>query len=444
MRLTADVKSHGRRLNSRRLRVFLCSLNMVFFAIGTPSQGKEPEEILSDAERYTVEVEVTNRVGLHLDEGGDTSGTGFLIDKDRGWIITNAHVATRSPASIEISFKGQPAVSAKRIHIDPIIDLAILQVEDSKIPENAIAASLACADLPRSGAAVLAYGHPMGFKFTGSRGIVSGYTDKYPPSHYLMTDAQIDNGSSGGPLIRVSDGMVVGINTAAVQDENLSVSFAEPAPPVCVVIELLKAGKAANANHLGIGIARSEQSEVLTVGEVYSDQSNLVSGDQLLQINGMGPIKNYADLFSYLRGAEDQAQLLIGRNGVKQTVEVNVFPIPNPLDTKAVTISGLVISEAWRLDDALVNNSHDLMVHFVDYGTQAGHSEAVFGDRVVSVDGQRFNQSVDLFGYLNQLEETDTVQLLLMEQVTADQFHFIYKTVALPARNIRLMELDTL
>ena len=42
------------------------------------------------------------------------------------------------------------------------------------------------------------------------------------------------------------------------------------------------------------------------------------------------------------------------------------------------------------------------------------------------------NQSVDLFGYLNQLEETDTVQLLLMEQVTADQFHFIYKTVALP------------
>ena len=156
------------------------------------------------------EVEVTNRVGLHLDEGGDTSGTGFLIDKDRGWIITNAHVATRSPASIEISFKGQPAVSAKRIHIDPVIDLAILQVEDSKIPENAIAASLACADLPRSGAAVLAYGHPMGFKFTGSRGIVSGYTDKYPPSHYLMTDAQIDNGSSGGPLIRVSDGMVVG------------------------------------------------------------------------------------------------------------------------------------------------------------------------------------------------------------------------------------------
>ncbi len=63
-----------------------------------------PEEILATASRYTVKVQTLNHLGFNQDEGGSLDGTGFLIDRKRGWILTNAHVATRSPSEITVSF----------------------------------------------------------------------------------------------------------------------------------------------------------------------------------------------------------------------------------------------------------------------------------------------------------------------------------------------------
>jgi len=54
-----------------------------------------PEQVLADATRYTVKVQVLNDIALNRDESGARSGTGFLIDRKRGWVLTNAHVATR-------------------------------------------------------------------------------------------------------------------------------------------------------------------------------------------------------------------------------------------------------------------------------------------------------------------------------------------------------------
>ncbi len=197
------------------------------------------EAILRDAALYTVKVKTLGDIGLNKDEGGSSTGTGFLIDRKRGWLLTNAHVATRSPAKIEVSFKDGASIAAKRIHVDAYIDMAVLQIPVSNIPNAAIEAKLSCGDLPSPGTPVLAYGHPWSIPYTATRWIVSGVSWFYPHEH-VQTDALINSGNSGGPLINASNGQVVGINTATYSDKNdanaSAVSLAEPMPAICRVI----------------------------------------------------------------------------------------------------------------------------------------------------------------------------------------------------------------
>jgi S1-C subfamily serine protease len=74
------------------------ALGMALSTPLTATPAPTPEQILADASRYTVKVQVLNEIALNQDDGGAGMGTGFLIDKKRGWLLTNAHVATRSPS----------------------------------------------------------------------------------------------------------------------------------------------------------------------------------------------------------------------------------------------------------------------------------------------------------------------------------------------------------
>jgi S1-C subfamily serine protease len=201
-----------------------------------------PEQVLADAARYTVKVQVLNDIALNRDESGARSGTGFLIDRKRGWVLTNAHVVTRSPSTVKISFKDGQQIDANRIHVDPLIDLAVLTVSPSQIPASAIEAPLACDKLPDPGIPVFAYGHPWNMSYTATRGIVSGLAWFYP-SQQIQTDAVINSGNSGGPLIDLTDGRVIGINTSTYKPDEkdegaTAISLAEPMPPAAPVISM--------------------------------------------------------------------------------------------------------------------------------------------------------------------------------------------------------------
>lgn len=418
---------------------FLPLLAPLLAASPVLAQAKTPEEVLAEAERYTVEVDVINAIGLHVDEGGSGSGTGFLVDRERGWLVTNAHVATRSPSTIEVSFKGGEPIEAMRLHVDPVLDFAVLQIDASLLPDGAENAQLDCASLPTQGAAVIAYGHPGGFRFTGSRGIVSGYTTRYLPSNFLMTDAQIDGGSSGGPLIRTDDGKVVGINTARAQSEDLSVSFAEPMPSICRVLELLRSDKPANARHLDIGVATKDYDTRPVVAIVYGDQPDLMPGDLITHVDGSGPIENYADLLDRLRGAGENVRLTVERDGNELAIMANTYAAPDPLQAKAVDIAGLVISEAWLLDDDLVSSSYNLKVHFIDYDRAAGGTEAEIGARLVNADGQEFHTSQELYDYLMSLPAGQEVRFVLRSETYSDLEYFTYDIVELPNEDVRLL-----
>ncbi|MCZ8368846.1 MAG: trypsin-like peptidase domain-containing protein [Porphyrobacter sp.] len=198
----------------------LAGIALAFPCSAVAQASPTAEYVLAEASRYTVKIQVQNEIALNQDQPGSASGTGFLIDRQRGWLLTNAHVATRSPATIKVQFKdGKQLIAAKRIHVDPLMDLAILEIPTASVPIGATEADLACDQMPVAGTSVLAFGHPWGLSFTASRGIVSGLAWFYP-NQMIQTDAAINSGNSGGPLISLTDGRVIGINTSTYQPED--------------------------------------------------------------------------------------------------------------------------------------------------------------------------------------------------------------------------------
>jgi len=138
-------------------------------------------------------------------------GTGFVIS-DEGYIVTNAHVLAdefgKLADSIQIITYEQKIIYADFIGYHAIFDIALLQIQGSYD-----SLKLADSDKVKIGENVIAIGNPFGLKFSVSRGIVSN-TNQFGPSGikaYIQTDAALNPGNSGGPLIN-KEGKVIGIN----------------------------------------------------------------------------------------------------------------------------------------------------------------------------------------------------------------------------------------
>jgi serine protease Do len=183
-------------------------------------------------------------------------GSGFIIRED-GYIVTNYHVVENA-AAVKVHVEGLSEVlSAKVVGSDPRSDLALLKVKPRrKLPVLPLGNS---ARLP-VGAWVVAIGNPFGLALVATKGIVSGKgrtlgdLPRFRPGYYdfIQTDAAIDRGNSGGPLLNL-DGEVVGINTA-INSRARGISFAVPVDLAKAVLpQLLQHGRVIRT-YLGISI----------------------------------------------------------------------------------------------------------------------------------------------------------------------------------------------
>ena len=394
-----------------------------------------PEQILADASRYTVKVSVLTEIGLNQDTGGSGSGTGFLIDKERGWLLTNAHVATRSPSTIKVSFRRGEEVEAKRIHVDPLIDLAVLVIPTDKIPSDAVEASLACDSVPAAGTSVLAYGHPWGMSYTASRGIVAGLAWMYP-SQFIQTDAVINSGNSGGPLISLNDGRVVGINTATYQPEEkdegaTAISLAEPMPGICKIVDLLKGGKDTKLRLLPIAVATAGDDLRPRVAKVFQSEVQFQSGDIITAVNGGTEVSTLPELLTDLRGLNGGVTISVERDGQDVDVQSPVNVVPDPLKVRSINFSGLIIGRPWMLDDYDVNTGNHLIVEWYETAEEASLSGMEIADYIVSVDGRRFSELDALYSYLDKLPEDEVVQFMVKRRATAEEYFYEYHQISL-------------
>jgi serine protease Do len=228
-------------------------------------------------------------------------GSGVIISPD-GYIVTNNHVIDGA-VDIRVTFSDRRIMPAKLIGADPLTDLAIIKVEGSNFPS----APLGDSTKLHPGQTVLAFGNPMGFRFTVTRGIVSALNrpnpgaDRRSPGQFIQTDAAINPGNSGGPLVNAR-GEVVGINTFLISSTGgfSGMGFAIPTQIVRPTAEALMRDGKVNHGYMGIGIAdvtpdqakffHVDKAVGAVVSEVQPDspgaKAGLKVGDVITELNG--------------------------------------------------------------------------------------------------------------------------------------------------------------
>ncbi len=168
-------------------------------------------------------------------------GSGFIVDPS-GLIVTNRHVISGAD-EIQVTLEGNKKYKARVIYADPKTDIAIIKIDGSHFP----VAKLGDSQTLEVGDWVLAIGNPLGLTQTVTAGIVSAKGRSLGISDvrdFIQTDAAINVGNSGGPLVNI-DGQVVGMNTAIASGQggngNIGIGFAIPSNVLKKVINGVEA-----------------------------------------------------------------------------------------------------------------------------------------------------------------------------------------------------------
>ncbi|MFQ5560914.1 MAG: DegQ family serine endoprotease [Nitrospinota bacterium] len=264
-------------------------------------------------------------------------GSGFIVSED-GYIITNNHVVEKSD-EIKVTFDDDKEYDAKLIGTDSKTDLALIKITvGRKLPFLEFGDS----DTLKVGEWVLAIGNPFGYEQSVTAGIVSGkgrVIGQGPYDDFIQTDASINPGNSGRPLLN-SHGDVVGINTAiftAGGRGNIGIGFAIPVNMAKSIIEDLKERGTVTRGWLGVmiqkvtpEIAKSfgiKKSSGALIGDVLkkspAEKAGVKRGDIIVKFDGKG-IRSVEDLPKVVALTRPGAKVKMGliRDGKKRTLDV--------------------------------------------------------------------------------------------------------------------------
>lgn len=226
---------------------------------GMPNSSSRFAWVAKRIEPSVVGIETTRLVrgGLPNDEWSQLfaqsgEGSGVIVD-EAGYVLTNAHVIDgASQVTVKLS-DGRTTQDAKLVGADPLTDLAVLKIEAGGLT----AATWGDSDGLEVGDEVLAVGNPYRLARTVTAGIVSakdrpGVVGELAHEQFLQTDAAVNPGNSGGPLVNMQ-GEVVGINTAIVGPTYRGISFAIPSNRAQDIYQRLRTtGKVAARGFLGV------------------------------------------------------------------------------------------------------------------------------------------------------------------------------------------------
>ena len=326
-------------------------------------------------------------------------GAGFITDANAGHIVTNHHVVDDA-AEITVILQDRRQFTAEVVGSDRETDLALIRIE----AEDLTAATLGDSDALAVGDFVIAIGNPFGYDYTVTSGIVSalgrggfirdGYED------FIQTDAAINRGNSGGPLVDV-DGNVVGVNSVIYTPSGVSagLGFAVPSNIVKVVAaQLLEYGEA-RRGQLGVLIANlsAEDAEALgldkaagvVVSEVVpgsaAEGAGLEPGDAIVSLDGKAVV-DARDLRARvgLTPIGQEVALGIVRDGADQTLAATIGGAGGDRDFPAVRL--LAGIECRDLPRDHPRYGEGVEVAAVEGGSRGGRAGLRRGDIVLRVN----------------------------------------------------------
>ena len=270
----------------------------------------------------------------------DGQGSGFIVDP-AGYILTNLHVI-RDAREITVSLSDGRKVSAQIIGADRETDLAVLKIK----ADNLTPAQWGDSTDLHAGALVWAVGSPFGLERSITSGILSA-TNRAglagtPYQDFLQTDAAVNPGNSGGPLVNI-EGQVIGVNTAIVGDAYQGISFAIPSNVARQVFERIKDDGLVRRGWLGVRLDSITDEHAKDIGldeatgayvaEVVQQtgggspaaKAGILAGDVVMKWNGK-PVSGPASLSTLVAATEvgSTATVVIYRDGQEISLEIVV------------------------------------------------------------------------------------------------------------------------
>jgi len=356
-------------------------------------------------------------------------GSGVIVDR-RGFIITNHHVVVKSE-DLQVALWDGRVLPARIVHQDPEADIALLKIHGENLQEIPLGNS----ESLKVGHWVLAIGSPFGLNQTVSAGIVSAVGRSglglLPYENFIQTDASINQGNSGGPLVDLQ-GRLVGINTAIFSNQSgasFGIGFAVPINLANALIQKWIQGK--SSNYLGIKAARIDQDaasyfgmerargalvEEVTAGSP-ADKGGIKEKDILLLFNGM-EIRNESH-FRFLLARADAGQpievelLRPQGDGSRRRRQISVTISDSNLDppsrrksptqakTRMLGITVVPLSAEIIQQLGLVETTSGVTVIDVDPGSPAESKGICAGDIIVELNERKVS---DISGLLEALK----------------------------------------
>jgi putative serine protease PepD len=283
-----------------------------------------------------VDIVVNTSSGGFGDQGAQAEGSGFVVDSS-GDIVTNQHVVA-GENGIKVTFQDGKTAKATVVGTDPSTDIAVIKVnvDASELHPLAFGSSAAV----EVGQSVAAIGSPFGLPETLTSGIISALNrtisapNNFSISGAIQTDAPINHGNSGGPLLN-SSSQVIGVNAQIESDSggNDGVGFAIPSDAVKSVADTIIAGGKVQHAYLGvtIGTASSGGAQVSTVkADTPAAKAGVKAGDIITALDG-STIATADDLTAKVSAHQsgDKVTLTIKRSSSTLKIKVTLGTRPS-------------------------------------------------------------------------------------------------------------------
>lgn len=382
-------------------------------------------------------------------------GSGFIVDK-RGYIMTNHHVVAEA-ARINVKLDSGEEYSAKVVGVDEETDLAVLKIEAGR---DLPVVKFGDSNRAQVGDWVIAIGSPFGLSRTVTAGIIS-QTQRATPSstlfqRFIQTDAAINRGNSGGPLVNMS-GEVIGVNSqiATTNGDFNGIGFALPSADAANVFEqILKNGKV-RRGFLGVTLesvkpefARvygMQEAKGAIVMEVRSAggaaAAGLRSGDVIVEFDGRA-VESAQDLIAKVAGTSPEqtvavnylrevgsslerrtASLRLGERPVDgRSAEDDPAPVKLPIDRKPDETKpfGLTLTDITPDVASLykIQGQKGVLVkeinpesYIADVKVSTGNQALAEGDLILKINRQPAGDVAKFTAFVNSLKAGDAVVL---------------------------------